>query len=226
MQLEKIKKRKDVDKMKTGIFIAFEGGDHVGKSTISKFLVKELNKIGLPTEWTKEPGGTNCPVSEKIRIIILDPENDICDKTEVLLFAASRAQHIEKFILPSLKKGINVVSDRFVLSSHVYQGIARKMGLSRVKTINNFAREGLKPDITFLLDLDVEKAQKRTRQKKKDRIELENIKFHQKIRKGFLRLAKKDPAIIIINTEQSERRVCQKVLKHTLRIIKQKRRKI
>jgi len=212
--------------MKTGILIAFEGGENVGKSTISKFLTKELNRMGFPAIWTREPGGTNCPVSEKIRDILIDSENKICNKTEALLFAASRAQHIWKLIIPSLKKGINVISDRFVLSSHVYQGIARKIGVHRVKAINNFACEGLKPDIIFLLDLDVIKGQKRTPQKKKDRIELEDIKFHQALRKGFLRLAKKDPTIIIINAEPPIEKVCQEVLRHTLGIIEQKRREI
>ena len=208
--------------METGILIAFEGGESVGKSTVSKFLVKKLNKMGFPAIWTREPGGTNCPVSEKIRIIIIDPKNDICDKTEVLLFAASRAQHIEKFVLPSLKKGINVASDRFVLSSHVYQGIARKMGISRVKAINNFACEGLKPDVTFLLDLDVKKAQQRTPRKKKDRIEMEKLPFHRLIRRGYLQLAKKDPTIIIIDAELPIEKVCRRVLRQTLRIIEKK----
>jgi len=215
--------------MKTGIFIVFEGGDNCGKSTLSKWLVKELQKRGLPTVWTREPGGTRCPVAEKIRAIIIDPKNDICDRTEALLFAASRAQHIIKLIRPQLMEGVHVVSDRFVSSSYVYQGIARKIGISRVKTINNFAREGLQPyiepDITFLLDLDVKKGIKRTLKKKKDRIEQEDITFHKKIREGFLRLAKKDSVITVIDAELSEKEVCRKVLKQTLKIIKTKGRK-
>jgi len=212
--------------MKTGIFIDFEGGDNCGKSTVSKFLAKKLNEIGFCTIWTREPGGMGCPVSEKIREIIIDPKNDICDRAEALLFAASRAQHIVKLIRPNLKNGLNVISDRFVLSSYVYQGIARKLGLCRVKTLNNFACQGLEPDIIFLLDLDVIKGQKRTLNKKKDRIEREDIPFHQKIRGGFLKLAEKNPTIVIIDAELSEKRVCKEVLKHTLRIIKEKKEKI
>ena len=125
--------------MRTGIFIAFEGGENCGKSTVSKFLVEKLNEMNFPTIWTREPGGTKCPVSEKIRKIIIDPKNKICDKTEALLFAASRAQHINKLILPCLKEGTNIVSDRFVLSSYVYQGIGRELGIPIVKIINYIA---------------------------------------------------------------------------------------
>jgi len=205
--------------MKTGIFITFEGGENCGKTTVSKFLVEKLNEMGFPTIWTREPGGTKCPVAEKIRAIIIDPKNKICNKTEALLFAASRAQHVVKLIRPNLKKGINVVSDRFVDSSYIYQGIVRNLGISVVKIINNLACEGLKPDITFLLDLDVEKGQKRTPKKKKDRIEQEGIIFHQEIRDGFLKLAKENSKIIVINTEISEKEVCKKVLRQTLEII-------
>lgn len=211
--------------MKTGIFITFEGVENCGKTTISQFLVKKLNQMGFPTIWTREPGGTKCPVSEKIRAIILDPKNKICNKTEALLFAASRAQHIAKLIRPNLKKGINVVSDRFVDSSYIYQGIVRKLGIPAVKTINDLACGGLKPDITFLLDLDVKRGEERTPKKKKDRIEKEGRSFHEKIRKGYLELAKNNPKIIVIGAEKSEEMVCQEVLKYTLRIIKQKKEK-
>jgi len=211
--------------MKTGIFIAFEGGENCGKSTVSKFLVEKLNEMGFPTVWTREPGGTKCPVSEKIRKIIVDPKNKICDISEALLFSASRAQHINKLILPCLKEGTNIVSDRFVLSSYVYQGIGRELGIPVVKIINDLACEGLEPDITFLLDLDVKKGEERTPRKKKDRIERIKGSFHEDIRKGYLQLAEKDLKVVIIDAEESEKRVCEEVLKYTLRIIKQKRRK-
>jgi len=211
--------------MKTGIFIALEGGENCGKSTVSKFLVEKLNEMGFPTVWTREPGGTKCPVSEKIRKIIIDPKNKICDTSEAFLFAASRAQHINKLILPCLKEGINIVSDRFVLSSYVYQGIGRKLGIPVVKIINDIACKGLEPDITFILDIDVKKGEERTPKKKKDRIEQIKGSFHEDIRKGYLRLAKKDPKIIIVDAEESEKKVCEEVLKYTLGTIKQKRRK-
>jgi len=206
--------------MKTGILIAFEGGENCGKTTVSKWLVQELKKRGVPTIWTKEPGGTKCPTSEKIRKILLDPKNNICPITEALLFAASRAQHIEELIRPNLGNGINVVSDRFVLSSYVYQGIGRKIGVSNVRIINNFACQGLKPNITFLLDLDIKIGQQRTVKKKKDRIEKEILLFHKRNRKGYLQLAREDPRIIIINAELSVEKVCREVLRQTLRIIK------
>ena len=212
--------------MRTGIFIAFEGGENCGKSTVSKFLVEKLNEMDFPTIWTREPGGTKCPVSEKIREIIIDPKNKICDKTEALLFAASRAQHIKKLILPCLKEGTNIVSDRFVLSSYIYQGIGRKLGIPIVKIINDIACKGLEPDITFLLDLDVKKGEERAPKKKKDRIEQIKGSFHEDIRKGYLQLAKKNSKIIIIDAEQSEKKVCEKVIKYTLRIIKQKKEKM
>jgi dTMP kinase len=212
--------------MKSGIFIALEGGDGCGKSTVSKWLVRELKKKKIPVIWTREPGGINCLVSEKIRDILKNPENNICNEAEALLFAASRAQHVKKLILPNLEKGINVISDRFVLSSYVYQGIGRKLGISKVKAINNFACQKLKADTIFLLDLNEQKAEQRTSDKRKDRIELEKKEFHQKIRKGFLKLAKKDKTIIVINSEMSFEKVCQKILKKTLRIIEKRKEKI
>jgi dTMP kinase len=222
----KNKKRKDGIKMKFGIFIAFEGGDGCGKSTVSKWLAKELAKKKISVIWTREPGGINCPVSEKIRELLKNPENNICNEAEALLFAASRAQHVKKLILPNLEKGINVISDRFVFSSYIYQGIGRKLGLSRIKAINDFACQKLKADIVFLLDLDEQKAKQRTFDKKKDRIELENKEFHQKIRKGFLKLAEKDKTIIAINSEMPFEKVCQNILNKTLQIIEKRKEKI
>lgn len=223
MQLENKNKKKEVIKMKSGIFVALEGIDGCGKSTVSKWLVKDLKKRKIPVIWTREPGGINCLVSEKIRNILKDPENNICDEAEALLFAASRAQHVKKLIRPNLKKGVNVISDRFVLSSYVYQGIGRKLGVSHVKTINNFACQKLKPDIVFLLDIDEQKAQHRTPGKKKDRIELENKEFYQKIRKGFLKLAKNDKTIVVINAEMPFEKVCQKILNKIIQIINKRK---
>lgn len=173
-----------------GYFVSFEGPDGAGKSTVLKEV---LNQIGseLKTQYlvTREPGGSK--IAEKIRDIILDPANDKMDnKTEALLYAASRSQHVEEIIRPALKEGKVVFSDRYVDSSLAYQGAGRDLGIQEVKQINDFATDKLDPDLTFFLDLDPEVGLKRIeklRPGQEDRLEQENLAFHKKVYAGFLK---------------------------------------
>ena len=179
-----------------GYFVSFEGPDGAGKSTVLKEV---FNQIGseLKTQYlvTREPGGSK--IAEKIRDIILDPANDKMDnKTEALLYAASRSQHVEEIIRPALKEGKVVFSDRYVDSSLAYQGAGRDLGIQKVKQINDFATDKLDPDLTFFLDLDPEVGLKRIeklRPGQEDRLEQENLAFHKKVYAGFLKVKETYP---------------------------------
>ncbi|EEU28849.2 dTMP kinase [Lactobacillus crispatus] len=179
-----------------GYFVSFEGPDGAGKSTVLKEV---LNQIGseLETQYlvTREPGGSK--IAEKIRDIILDPANDKMDnKTEALLYAASRSQHVEEIIRPALKEGKVVFSDRYVDSSLAYQGAGRDLGIQEVKQINDFATDKLDPDLTFFLDLAPEVGLKRIeklRPGQEDRLEQENLAFHKKVYAGFLKVKEMYP---------------------------------
>lgn len=179
-----------------GYFVSFEGPDGAGKSTVLKEV---LNQIGseLKTQYlvTREPGGSK--IAEKIRDIILDPVNDKMDnKTEALLYAASRSQHVEEIIRPALKEGKVVFSDRYVDSSLAYQGAGRDLGIQEVKQINDFATDKLDPDLTFFLDLAPEVGLKRIeklRPGQEDRLEQENLAFHKKVYAGFLKVKEMYP---------------------------------
>ena len=183
-----------------GYFVSFEGPDGAGKSTVLKEV---LNQIGseLKTQYlvTREPGGSK--IAEKIRDIILDPANDKMDnKTEALLYAASRSQHVEEIIRPALKEGKVVFSDRYVDSSLAYQGAGRDLGIQEVKQINDFATDKLDPDLTFFLDLAPEVGLKRIeklRPGQEDRLEQENLAFHKKVYAGFLKVKEMYPERLV-----------------------------
>jgi dTMP kinase len=177
------------------MFITFEGGDGSGKSTAIKHIVEELTKEGYSILLTREPGGT--PISEEIRSIILDRANTAMDpRTEALLYAASRRQHIVEKILPAIKEGKIVLCDRFLDSSLAYQGGARNIGIDKVEQMNLFATEGLKPDLTLLFDIDPQIALNRIASnagREVNRLDVEQLPFHIKVRSIFLKLAEADP---------------------------------
>lgn len=174
---------KRVDK---GVFISIEGPDGSGKSTQIKLLCQYLKELGYDVVLTREPGGT--PIGEKIRAIILDTDHEeMADRAEALLYAASRAQHVDQVIKPALVAGRVVVCDRFIDSSIVYQGYGRGLGDS-VRTINEYAVDGCMPDRTFLLLLDPKTGKERIAEKDQDRLELLDISFHEKVYKGYLEL--------------------------------------
>lgn len=173
-----------------GKFITIEGIDGSGKSTMSQRIVDKIKERGFGVILTREPGGTD--VSEKIREVIL--HNDIDSKTEVLLFAASRREHIVKKIKPSLEKGIFVVCDRFLDSSIAYQAYGRGLDKQEILSINNYALGGVKPDVTLYFDVDVERGLART-QKRDDnnKLDRESVEFYEKIKSAYDDLLFEEP---------------------------------
>jgi len=171
-----------------GLFITIEGMDGSGKTTQINRLKEYFEKKGQHVVLSREPGGT--AISEAVREIVLDIRHkEMDDVTEALLYAAARAQHVRQLIRPSLEEGSIVICDRFVDSSIVYQGYARGLGEEDVKMINNYATGGLRPDITFFLDLEHRIGMDRKKnQQELDRLEAEKEEFHQKVRKGYHRL--------------------------------------
>jgi len=176
-----------------GIFISFEGIEGTGKTIQSKLLCEYLTKKGYKVQLTEEPGGTR--IGLKIRELLLSVEHKkMTSLTELLLYNASRAQHVEEFILPAVNSGTIVITDRFTDSTVAYQGYGRGIDLNLIYSLEKIVTAGLRPDITILLDLDVEVGLKRNRGiNKLDRLELEDIEFHKKVRSGYLELATKEP---------------------------------
>jgi len=173
-----------------GLFITFEGIEGSGKTTQAKRLYKYLKNKKIPCIFTREPGGPR--ISEKIRRLLLDAENyGMSKKTELLLYAASRAEHVSRIIRPALKIGKVVISDRFSDSTFAYQGGGRKISMRTARMINDFATERLKPNLTFIIDLPVRVGLKRL--SKTDRIEKEREEFHIRVRSEYLKIAKEEP---------------------------------
>ena len=180
--------------MSRGLFFTFEGIDGCGKSTQVKETVQWLESQGLPVTVTREPGGT--VISEKIRQILISEEHEeMVKECELLLYLAARAQHVHEKIDPFLQKGNIVICDRFQEATFAYQGFGRNIELGFLKQMNNFATGGLIPDLSFVIDLDVELSFKRIERmkRKKDRIELGGKEFFCKIREGYRKLALMDP---------------------------------
>lgn len=185
----------------TALFIVFEGGDGGGKSTQVGRLVDSLRAEGHTVVATREPGGTR--IAEKIRHVILDPENvELCDRAEALLYAASRAEHVHHVVKPALERGEIVVSDRYMDSSVIYQGLGRGLGAEEVRDLNLWATEGLRPDLTIVLDVPVDFGLDRVGTP--DRLELAPREMHERIREYYLAMASQDPAhYFLINARQS-----------------------
>jgi dTMP kinase len=176
-----------------GKFISFEGIEGTGKSTQAKLLQQGLLGLGYEVILTEEPGGTL--ISLRVREILLSVDHtNMKPITELLLYNAARAQHIEEVILPALNRGAVVITDRFTDSTFAYQGYGRGIDLKLLESIDKIATNGLRPDMTMLLDLDVETGLKRNRRiNKTDRLELEDVEFHKRVRKGYHELAAKEP---------------------------------
>ena len=206
-----------LEPMQRGKFITFEGSEGCGKSTQIRRFVAALEDKGLEVLKTREPGGT--AIGEKIRHLLqFDNEvTDLASESELLLFAASRAQLVRSVIAPALEKGIWVVADRFLDSTTVYQGIGRGLDLSSVKAINSFAVGDTSPDLTILLDLDVEVGHARAREAsggKEDRMEAQPMDFFRLVRQGYLDLAKEEPnRIAVIDASLSIDEVTESIQK-------------
>ncbi len=176
-----------------GLFITFEGVEGCGKSTQIARLRDHLESRGLPVVVTREPGGA--AISEAIRAILLDPAHtEMAPMTELLLYAAARAQHVAERIRPALDNGEIVLCDRFADSTTAYQGAARHLDGSFLRTLHEAATGGLWPDLTILIDVPVEIGLERAaRARRSDRIEQESLAFHERVRQGFLDLAAREP---------------------------------
>ena len=180
----------------SGIFITFEGGEGAGKSTLMKGVHQRFLDAGKIVLQTRAPGGT--PFGEKIRSILLHEEKALNKKSELFLFLADRAHHVEEVIKPALLDGKVVLCDRYNDSTVAYQGVARELDSSFVRSLCSFATGNLEPDLTFYLDVDplvgLERAERASGSK--DRMESESLDFHQKIRKAFHAMARQEPSRI------------------------------
>lgn len=202
--------RKSFTQQLGGRFISVEGIEGSGKTTLLNRLSEELEKRGFTLLLTREPGGV--PIAEAIREVLLNPDHHGMDPmTESLLYAASRREHLMKKILPALGEGKLVLCDRYVDSSLAYQGHARGIGMDQVLALNQLAIGGLFPSLTLYLDLDPEIGLKRIykdRGREINRLDMESISFHRKVREGYLILANREPGRIkVINASKSEEEV-------------------
>ncbi len=190
-----------------GAFIAFEGGDGVGKTTHIELLIQWLDEHGIAYLVTREPGGTE--LGERIREILLHG-GPIADRAEALLFAADRAHHVATVVRPALERGVHVITDRYLDSSVAYQGAGRKLDAVEIRDVSLWATEDLLPDLTVLLDLTPEAA--RRRRTGEDRLEAEPDPFHARVRERFLALAAADPQrYLVIDTERPKEEVAQEI---------------
>ncbi len=181
--------------MSKGIFISLEGPDGAGKSSVLEALIPILEAKGQAFVTTREPGGV--AVAEKIRDVVLDPKHtEIDEKTELLLYIASRRQHLVERILPALDRGEMVLVDRFIDSSVAYQGFGRGLKVADIDWLNDFATDGLKPDLTLYFDIEAEEGLARIAKSKErgaDRLDRESVEWHQRVREGYLSILKKEP---------------------------------
>ena len=198
-----------------GLFITFEGTDGSGKTTQIQRLTADLRHAGYDVCLTREPGGT--PISEQIREMLLNPDHsEMAATTELLLYAASRAQHVSEVIKPALEAGKVVISSRFVDATVVYQGYGRGLNLDRIHHLNRIATEGVTPDVTFVLDLPVEMGLQRVQNSRGglDRLEREKIEFHRRLREGYQIIARQEPQRLkIIDAQVSPKRVYAQIRK-------------
>lgn len=180
------------------MFITFEGGEGTGKSTLLEIITKSMEEKGYDVVLTREPGGSGSNFSESIRNLVLDPQyKNVNPYTEALLYAASRAQHLDEVITPALNENKIVLCDRYIDSSFAYQAFARNLGLEYVLNINKYALDKL-PTLTFYIDLDPKIGLDRIKNRKKsDRLDREELKFHNKVREGYLEVAKLYPERIV-----------------------------
>ena len=182
--------------MEKGLFITFEGPECAGKTTQIRLLERHLTAQGRRCLLTREPGGTE--IGEQLRHIVKHHPGRISDETEVLLFAASRAQHVATVIRPAVNAGTIVICDRFMDSTTAYQGRARGLDMDFIARLNAFVVDGCVPDLTILMDLPPEESARRSRERETtigldDRIESETLDFHREVREGFLEIAKAEP---------------------------------
>ncbi|MBN2406809.1 MAG: dTMP kinase [Elusimicrobia bacterium] len=188
---------------KRGRFITLEGPEGSGKSTQTRLLVEYIAGLGRPVIHTREPGGVS--ISEKLREILLNKDNRIFPKAELMLYASGRAQHTEELIMPALLSGKYVVCERYIHASIAYQGYGRGLDIELIRKLNDMATGGLVPDITIYMDIEAAEGLKRVERSNRslDRLESENISFHERVRQGYLSMAGTDPRIVTLDARNS-----------------------
>jgi dTMP kinase len=196
----------------SGYFITFEGGEGAGKTSILHSLATRLKDLGYDVVTTREPGGID--IAEKIRHIILNPLHTAMDgRTEALLYAAARRQHLVEKVFPALEQGKIVLCDRFIDSSLAYQGYARDLGIEEVFSINQFAIQNAMPDLTLFFDIEPQKGLERiaaNEDRERNRLDLENIDFHEKVYEAYQLLVQRFPERIhVINADQTIEKVAE-----------------
>jgi dTMP kinase len=201
----------------TGLFVCFEGGEGAGKSTQARILRQRLEDEGHVVVLTREPGDT--PVGAEVRRIVLDPATgELSHRTEALLYAADKAEHVHAVVLPALERGEIVITDRYVDSTLAYQGAGRDLPTDELEQVARWATGDLRPHLTVLLDL--EPADGLTRFEERDRIEGESIDFHQRVRAEFLRLADSDPDhYLVLDARAPVDEVADDVHTHVMKLI-------
>lgn len=207
-----------------GYFITFEGPDGSGKSTVAKKICEKLMADGYEVVHTREPGGIE--ISEEIRNIILDPKNTAMDaKTEALLYAAARRQHLVERVFPAVEQGKIVICERFLDSSLAYQGFGRKLGMQEVLDVNLFAIDNTYPDVTIYLDVDEQIGLDRLKNRSfKDRLDQESIDFHHRVSQGYKEVLKKfADRIKVIDASKSLEEVVENSYKTVLGLINDNR---
>jgi len=189
------------------LFITFEGGEGCGKSVQARALYNRLSQLAIPVVLTHEPGGT--PLGKKLaRWLKWAQDTGVSPLAELLLFNTSRAQLIDEVIHPNLEKGKIVICDRYADSTTAYQSYGRGLDLEMVKAINNAATQGLRPNLTVLLDIPAEEGLARKKTKRPDRFERENIAFHQRVKEGYLKMAASEPGRwLVVDATQSKRKI-------------------
>lgn len=192
------------------LFITFEGADGCGKTTQIELLDKYLQEKGFKTLVTREPGAKG--LGEKLREILLNYDGEVSPNCESFLFLADRAQHVDCVIKPALKKGIIVLCDRHTDSTVAYQGYGRQLDIEQIKNLNKIAVNGLKPDLTIVFDIDIETSMQRVG-KTKDRMESAGTEFFNRVRNGYLAIAKEDPnRVKVINSADSIENIHKQVV--------------
>jgi dTMP kinase len=206
----------------TGVFVCFEGGEGAGKSTQAQALATSLEERGFRTLLTFEPGDT--PVGKEVRRIVLDPATgELSDRTEVLLYAADKAEHVDTVVLPALARGEVVITDRYVDSALAYQGAGRTLAADEVERVARWATGDLRPHLTVVLDVDPQHGFGRFAER--DRIEGQSAEFHQRVRAAFVAMAAADPDhYLVLDAGRSAAEIADEVLARVEPLLGQARR--